>query len=151
MGRDQLLELVRRTFRTFASLVIAIVFACALVHILAMLAVYATLLLGGEPMPLNPGILAGALWVGAMQGVSVLPVALPLGAFLHIMLMRSGKTRLTFYVGAGLVLAAMSALFLGLVNGFAFNLAFAIMGVLSGVLGGCLFWLGRRPDRDRVS
>lgn len=51
-------------------------------------------------------------------------------------------------LGAGLVVTAASTVYLGIVNGFAFNRALTIMGAASGVLGGCLFWLARRPDRD---
>ena len=145
------MDLIRRTSRTFASLVIAIVFACGLVHLLGMLLVYGFLLIGGEPMPINPGILAGSFWVGAMQGVSVLLVAIPLGALSHIVLMRSGGTALLPYVLAGLVLAGASTVFLGVTNGFAFNAAYAVMAVTSGALGGCLFWLIRRPDRDAIA
>jgi hypothetical protein len=147
---DRPMELIRRTARTFASLVVAAVAGCALVQLLAMLVVYAMLLVQGEAMQIHPGILAGAFWVGGMQGVSILPIAVPLGALLHLILMRAGRTQLLPYLGAGLLIAAASALFLGLINGFAFNTAFAIMGVASGVLGGCLFWLARRPDRERV-
>ena len=131
------MDLIRRTIRTFVSLVIAIVFACALAYLLAMLVVYGLLLAGGEPMPLNPGILAGALWVGAMQGVSILPVALPLGALLHIDADAIPAGRASYSTSAPRsFIAAMSVLFLGVINGFAFNAAFAIMAVLSGVLGG---------------
>jgi len=143
-------NLIQRASRTLASLVIATVFGCALVHVVAMLIVYAALLVQGEPMAINPGILAGALWVGAMQGASVLVVAVPLGLLLHLGLSRSGRTRWLPYLCAGLAVAAASALFLGLIDGFALSMTFAIMGVVSGAFGGYLFWLGRRPDRGRV-
>jgi len=150
MERDTLVDLIRRTSHIFASLVIAIVFACALVHMLGMLTVYGLLLIGGEPVPLNLGILAGSFWVGAMQGISVMLVAIPLGALSHILLWRSRSTVLLPYLLAGLVLAGASTVFLGVRNSFAFNTAYAVMAVTSGALGGCLFWLIRRPDRDLV-
>lgn len=141
------MDLIRRTSRTLASLVIAAIGGCAIVHLFAMLFTYGLLLVHGEPMQIHPGLLAGAFWVGGMQGASILPVAIPLGALLHIALMRMGRTGLLPYLGAGLVIAAASALFLGLLNGFAFNLAFAIMAIVAGLLGGCLFWAARRPDK----
>lgn len=142
------MDLIRRTARTFASLVVAAVGGCAIVHLFAMLFTYGVLLAHREPMQIHPGLLAGAFWVGGMQGLSILPVAVPLGALLHLALMRMGRTGLLPYLGAGLIIAAASALFLGLWNAFAFNLAFAIMAVIAGLLGGCLFWAARRPDRD---
>lgn len=142
------MDLIRRSARTFASLVVAAIGGCAIAHLFAMLFTYGVLLVHGEPMQIHPGLLAGAFWVGGMQGLSILPVAVPVGALLHIALMRMGRTGLLPYLGAGLVIAAASALFLGLLNGFAFNLAFAIMAFAAGLLGGCLFWAARRPDRD---
>ncbi len=148
MGRDKLMDLIRRTARTLASLVVAAVGGCAIVHVFAMLFTYGVMAVQGEPMQIHPGLLAGAFWVGGLQGLSILPVAVPLGALLHLALMRMGRTGLLPYLGAGLLVAAASALYLGLLNGFAFNLAFAIMAVAAGLIGGCLFWSGRRPDRD---
>ena len=148
MGREQPVDLIRRTARTLASLVIAAVGGCAIVHVFAMLFAYGVMLVQGEPMEIHPGLLAGAFWVGGMQGASILPVAVPLGALLHLALMRLGRTGLLPYLGAALVIAAASALCIGLLNGFAFNLAFAIMAAAAGLLGGCLFWTARRPDRD---
>jgi hypothetical protein len=147
MRHDNVRDLIGRASRTLASLVIAVVFGCGLVHLLGMLAVYGWLLVQGEPMQIHPGILAGAMWIGAMQGASALPVVIILGWALHLLLMRSGKTGIAAYIGAALLVTAASALFLGLLNGFAFNTAFAVMAVASGVLGGCLFWLGRSPGR----
>lgn len=143
------MAMIQRTMHTLIGLVVATLFGCALVHIAAMLFVYATLAAQGDPMDIHPGILAGAMWVGAMQGASVLAVAIPLGALLHLALMRASMTSLPAYLGAGLMVAAASALVLGLFNGFAFNTSFAVMGVASGLLGGSLFWLVRRPDRAR--
>ncbi len=142
------MELIRRASIMLASLVVAVIGACALIHVVAMLFAYGVMLAQGEAMAIHPGILAGAMWVGAMQGASVLPVAVPLGALLHLALMRTGRAGLLPYLGAGLVVTAASAVYLGIVNGFAFNLAFAAMAVASGALGGCMFWLSRRPDRD---
>jgi hypothetical protein len=142
------MDLIRRTSRTFASLVIGAVFGCGLVHVLGMLALYTVLLIQGEPLEVHPGILAGAMWVGAMQGVKALPVAVLLGGLLHSGLKRAGQTGVLPYACAGLIVAAASALVFGLIDGFTFNSAFAVMGALAGALGGCLFWLGRRPDRD---
>ncbi len=142
------MDLIRRASRTFASLVISAFAGCAIVHVFAMLFTYGVLLVHGEPMQIHPGLLAGAFWVGGMQAANILPVAVPLGVLLHLVLMRTGRTGLLPYLGAGLLVAAASALFLGFLNGFAFNLAFAIMGTASGMIGGCLFWSARRPDRD---
>ena len=142
------MDLIRRASITLASLVVAVIGACALVHVVAMLFAFGVILAQGEAMAIHPGILAGAMWVGAMQGASVLPVAFPLGALLHFVLMRTGRAGLLPYLGAALVVTAASAVYFGIVNGFTFNLAFAVMAVASGALGGCLFWLGRRPDRD---
>lgn len=145
------MELIRRTSLMLAGLVVTVIGACALVHVVAMLCAYGVMLAQGESMSIHPGILAGAMWVGAMQGASVLLVAVPLGVLLHFVLMRTGRTGLLPYLGAGLVVSAASVVYLGILNGFAFNMAFAVMGVASGALGGCLFWLGRRPDRDRTA
>ena len=142
------MDLIRRTARTLTALVIAAIGGCAIVHVFAMLFAYGVLLVHGEPMQIHPGLLAGAFWVGGMQGLSILPVAVPLGALLHLALMRMKRTGLLPYLGAGLVIAAAYALFLGLANGFAFNLAFTVMAVAAGLLSGCLFWAARRPDRD---
>lgn len=144
------MDLIRRASITLASLVVAVIGACALVHVVAMLFTYGALLAQGEAMQIHPGVLAGAFWVGGMQGASILPIAVPLGALLHLILTRAGRTQLPPYLGAGLLIATASTLFLGLINGFAFNTAFAVMGVASGALGGCLFWLARRPDRHLV-
>ena len=141
------MELIRRTSLMLAGLVVAVIGACALVHVVAMLCAYGVMLAQGEPMTLHPGILAGAMWVGAMQGTNVLLVAVPLGVLLHFVLMRTARTGLLPYLGAGLVVSAASVVYLGILNGFAYNTAFAMMGVASGAIGGCLFWLGRRPDR----
>jgi len=142
------MDLIRRASILLTGLVVAVIGACALVHVVAMLFAYGVMLVQGEAMAIHPGILAGALWVGAMQGASVLPVAVPLGALLHFALMRTGRTGLLPYLGAALVVAAASTVYLGIFNGFAFNLAFATMAVASAALGGCMFWLSRRPDRD---
>ncbi len=143
-----MMDLIRRFAATFASLVIAAVFGYALVNVLAMLVVWGIALTQGGPTSLNPGILAGAMLFGGAQAAKALPVSVPLGALLHVALIRTGQTGLLPYVGAGVVVAAASALALGLVDGFAFNAAFAVMCAVSGVLGGLLFWMARRPDRN---
>lgn len=146
-----MMDLIRRFAATFASLVIAAVFGYALVNVLAMLAVWGIALSQDGPMSLNPGILAGAMLFGALQAAKALPVSVPLGALLHVALIRTGQTGLPPYVGAGVLVAAVSALALGLVDGFAFNGVFAVMCAVSGVLGGFLFWMARRPDRNRTA
>lgn len=145
------IDLVRRTSLTLSILLIATVFGCALIHVLAMLAVYATLLIQGDPMQVNPALLAGAMWVGAMQGVAALPVALVLGFALHVLLLRAGMTRLVHYVCAALFVTAVALLVDMFSYGVSTVVTFWIMGAASGVLAGCIFWVIRRPDRDAVS
>jgi len=140
--------IAHRFILAFARLVIAIVFGSALVHLSAMLMVYATLALQDEPIALNPGILAGALWVGAMQGVGVLPAAFPLGGAAHIGLIYARRSGLVVHAGAGLLIAGITSTIFGFVYGFTFTTTFVVMTIAAGLLGGALFWLGRRPDRD---
>lgn len=150
-GREIVIELARRTSLTLATLVVATVFGCALIHVLAMLLVYATLLVQGNPMQVNPAILARAMWVGAMQGVAALPVAIVLGFALHVLMLRIGMTRLVYYVCAALFVTVVALLVDMLSFGVSTVVTFWIMGAASGVLAGCIFWLVRRPDRDAVS
>ncbi len=146
-----MIDLIRRASNTVVVLVIATVTACALVHMLAMLAVYGTLLLQGEPMPLNSALLGGAMWVGAMQGGAVLPVVLTLGSGLHVGLMRFRMTGLIHYVGAAMIVTVVALLMQALSLGASTVVTFWIIGAASGVLAGCVFWLIRRPDRDVIS
>jgi len=148
MARSKLMDFIRSVARTLPALVIAVVFSNAFVHLLAMLAVYLVLIVQGEPMALNPGILAGAMWIGAMQGANVLLLAIPLGAAFDILLVRSRKTQALHYIGAGFLVAVSCALYVGVIYGFAFNMVFAATTLFAGLLGGFMYWLIRRPHRD---
>jgi hypothetical protein len=141
------MDMLRRAVEILTGLVIAVVFGCALVHVLAMLAVYGVLLIQGEPMAINPGVIAGAMLIGAMQGANSLLVAVPLGAVFHFALKYKGWIGLVAYLGAGLVVAAAAALVSGFASGFEFKVAETIMVAASGLLGGFLFWMTRSSDR----
>jgi hypothetical protein len=113
----------------------------------------------GHAMPGEPGSLLDltifAVLVGGYYGATMgIPTALVLGWPLHALLIRLRISHALAYAIIGSALALLAYLFftssrLVLLPYFLVDLLNSGAAVLAGAIGGWIFWLIRRPDRDR--
>lgn len=104
-------------------------------------------LAGGVVETLRFSVMAGAMYGGLLGGIPSLLVGWPL----HLAMQRAGWKRWWAYVGLGLLLALIAGFGIGPVFGLElmyFGGAIVLMLLISGAIGGLVFWLVRRPDRD---
>lgn len=121
----------------------------------AMISALPLLVFGNEEVrtSLNlPAAMSMGFLIGAFLG---LPAALTLGLPIHLLLLRYGWTSLLHYSAFGAVIAfAMQSTLMLAFNGLSFLgaehgiWALSLLTALAGAIGGLVFWLIRRPDRD---
>lgn len=96
---------------------------------------------------LRLGLTLGALYGGLLGALPSLLVGWPL----HMAMQRAGLKQWWHYVVLGVILAAIAALLVSPLMGLDMlylGLEVMLMMALSGAIGGVVFWLIRRPDRD---
>jgi hypothetical protein len=98
-----------------------------------------------------PALLASIL-AGLVAGTLVgLPIALLVGFPVHLFMKRRGLVRLYHYMALGGLIALLPfAVISGspLATSPDLNVQFGMAFGLAGAIGGLIFWLIRRPDRD---
>mgnify|MGYP000901177172 FL=1 len=105
---------------------------------------------GGFFETLRFSLMAGAMYGGLLGGIPSLLVGWPL----HLAMQRAGWKQWWAYAGLGVVLALIAGFGIGPVFGLElmyFGGAIVLMLLMSGAIGGLIFWLIRRPDRDAVT
>ena len=107
-----------------------------------------TSVVGGDTVDtLRFGVTAGAMYGGLLGVVPSFLVGWPL----HIVMQRLRLTQWWAYIALGLLLAAVAGLLVAPTFGMSviyFGAGIMLMLAMSGAIGGLVFWLIRRPDRD---
>ena len=96
------------------------------------------------------GTTAGALYGGMLGIIPSFLVGWPL----HMVLQRAGLQQWWAYIVLGVILATVAGLLVAPVFGLnviEFGLGIMLMMAGSGAIGGIVFWLIRRPDRDPIA